>query len=315
MAQELFTGTLWGQPLSVVVAVGAFAAAVLLLVVAYGSARRQRIRTEGKQRTRELIGQFSGTPVAVSRTREVEQADRAWWRVLAARLMTDAQRRVLGRQLAYAGRLTSGAIERVSVLKLQLGILGLMVGLIVGVLLGGWWWLALPVTGALGFMTPNIYLRQLADRRTEEIGVQLPEALDLLNLCVGSGLGLQGALQQVASSQRGPVAAEFTRVLREMGLGVPRTDAFLAMAKRVRQPDLLRFIQAMIQVDRLGIPLSVVIREQAREMRAKRHARAREQAQKVSVKILLPLVLCFLPALFIIVLAPAIVSISGLLQT
>lgn len=311
---EFTTATLWGQPLSVVVAVVAFAAAVLLLVVAYGIARSQRIRAEGKERTREVIAQFSGTPAAVTRTREVEQVDRTGWRVLASRLMTDPQRHVLGRQLAYAGRLTSGAVERVSVLKLQLGILGLLVGLIIGLLLGGWWWLAVPGAGALGFVAPNIYLRQLADRRTDEIGVELPEALDLLNLCVGSGLGLQGALQQVASSQRGPVAAEFTRVLREMGLGVPRTDAFLAMAKRVRQPDMLRFIQAIVQVDRLGIPLSVVIREQAREMRAKRHARAREQAQKVSVKILLPLVLCFLPALFIIVLAPAIVSISGLLQ-
>jgi tight adherence protein C len=314
MMEQLTTRTLWGQPLSVVVAVAAFAAAVLLLVVAYGLARSQRIRVEGKERTREVIAQFSGTPVLTTRVRETEQVDRAWWRVLAAQLMTDPQRHMLGRQLAYAGKLSSGAVERVSVLKLQLAILGMMIGLILGLLFGGWWWLVLPIAGVLGFVSPNIYLREQANKRTESIGVELPEALDLLNLCVGSGLGLQGALQQVASSQRGPVAAEFTRVLREMSLGVPRTDAFIAMAKRVRQPDMLRFIHAITQVDRLGIPLSVVIREQAREMRAKRHARAREQAQKISVKILLPLVLCFLPALFIIVLAPAIVSISGLLQ-
>ena len=94
-----------------------------------------------------------------------------------------------------------------------------------------------------------------------------------------------------------------------MQLGRSRGEALSAMAGRTRQVDVQRFVSAMLQVDKIGVPVATVLREQAKEMRAKRYARAREQAQKVPVKILMPLMLCFLPALFVIILGPAVYSI------
>ena len=115
-------------------------------------------------------------------------------------------------------------------------------------------------------------------------------------------------MTQVANNQTGPVAEEFSVALQEMQLGRSRSQALEAMAGRTRQADVQRFVWAMMQVDKLGVPVAAVLREQAKEMRAKRYARAREQAQKVPLKILMPLMLCFLPALFVIILGPAVYS-------
>jgi tight adherence protein C len=213
------------------------------------------------------------------------------------------------RNLALAGRDDPGALERMIRAKLAGLVIGIVLGVLVGLLLGGWWWALLPALAALGLWWPDLRVREAIDRRATAVERSLPDALDLLQLCVGSGLSLQGALAEVARAQDTPVAAEFRRVLQEMRLGVARSDAFLALTRRTRQPDLLRFAHAMIQVDRLGIPVRVVLAEQARDMRERRRVRAREQAQQVSVRILLPLVVCFLPALFVVVLGPALLSI------
>jgi tight adherence protein C len=132
---------------------------------------------------------------------------------------------------------------------------------------------------------------------------------------VEAGLGFQAALGQVATLQDGPVAEEFSRVLREMQLGQSRQDALTALADRTRDEDLLRFIAAMAQVDRLGIPIAAVLREQARDMRARRRDRARERAQKVPVKIMLPVVFCFFPMLIGIVIAPAGMQIARMFSS
>ena len=136
----------------------------------------------------------------------------------------------------------------------------------------------------------------------------LPDALDLLDLCVESGLSLQASLARVASTQQGPVAAEFARVLREMKLGLGRSEAFASLGERTTQPDLGRFVTSIQQAEKLGIPVGAVVKEQALAMRSRRQENAREAAQKVPVKILAPLMLCFLPGLFIIILGPAVVN-------
>ncbi len=138
---------------------------------------------------------------------------------------------------------------------------------------------------------------------------KLPDALDMLNLCVESGLSFQAAMSQVADNQTGPVAEEFGVALKEMQLGRSRAEALSALGGRTRAEDVRRFVSAMLQVDKIGVPVATVLREQAKEMRAKRYARARELAQKLPVKILMPLMLCLLPALFIIILGPAAYSI------
>jgi tight adherence protein C len=227
---------------------------------------------------------------------------------LGTRLITARGRERLRHQLALAGRPASEPLKAVIGRKIiYLGV-GLCLGLIAALVFGGWTWLIVPVAAAVGFMLPDFVLYNQGERRTDEIKLELPDALDLLNLCVESGLGLQAAFAKVAESKNGPVAQEFGRVLQEMQLGVSRAAAFESMARRTKQQDLQRFVSAMLQVDRLGIPVASVLREQAREMRATRHARAREQAQKVPVKILGPLMICFLPGLFVIVLGPAVIN-------
>jgi tight adherence protein C len=230
---------------------------------------------------------------------------------IGSKLVGPKARRRLRDHLAWAGRPTQEALTTIIGRKtIYLGV-GLCLGFLAGLAFGGWAWAAVPVAALVGFYLPDVALKNKADHRTEEIGLKLPDALDLLNLCVESGLGLQSALAKVAQTQKGPVAAEFGRVLQEMQLGVPRAAAFEAMSKRANQKDLQRFVAAMLQVDKLGIPVANVLREQARDMREARHSRAREQAQKVPVKILAPLMLCFLPGLFIIILGPAVITAIG----
>ncbi len=226
---------------------------------------------------------------------------------VGARLVGSRGRERLRKHLAWAGRPTGESLTQIIGRKLIYLLVGLCLGFIAGVVYGGWtWWLILAL-GVGGFYLPDILLFNQASHRTEEIQLKLPDALDLLYLCVESGLGLQSALSKVAQTQDGPVAAEFGRVLQEMQLGVSRAAAFESMGNRTNQQDLKRFVNAVLQVDKLGIPIANVLREQARDMRTARQARAREQAQKVPVKILAPLMVCFLPGLFIIILGPAVI--------
>jgi tight adherence protein C len=212
---------------------------------------------------------------------------------IGVRLVRNRGRERLRRHLAWAGRPAGEGMNRVIGRKIiYLGVLA---------------WLMVPAAGLMGFYLPDILLYNEAEHRTAEIQLQLPDALDLLNLCVESGLGLQSALAKVAQTQEGAVASEFGRVLQEMQLGVSRAAAFESMGNRTKQEDLKRFVAAVLQVDKLGIPIALVLREQARDMRAVRQSRAREQAQKVPVKILAPLMLCFLPGLFMVILGPAVI--------
>ena len=228
---------------------------------------------------------------------------------LGSRLVTPGARRRIERQALYAGRNDPSAVEDAVIRKVVYLVAGAVFGLLIGMLLGGLWWLAVPIGAVAAFFVPDLLIYNEGLKRQEEMTKKLPDALDLLNLCVESGLSFQAALTQVATNQKGPVAEEFSVALQEMQLGRSRSQALEAMANRTRQEDVQRFVWAMMQVDKLGVPVAAVLREQAREMRAKRYARAREQAQKVPLKILMPLMLCFLPALFVIILGPAMYSI------
>lgn len=227
-------------------------------------------------------------------------------------LTTAGQRRRLQRLLDYAGRPDATALARSLQDKVALGATGAAVGVAFGFLAGGWYWLGFPVLTLVGFWLPDVLAYNAGLRRTEVIRRALPEAIELLALCVQSGMGFQAALSQVADYQEGPLAQEFSRVLREMQLGQSRQAALEALGRRSREEDLKRFVAAVVQADRLGIAISGVLTEQAAELRSKRRDRARESAQKVPVKILLPVIACFLPGIFIIVLGPAMLSLFRL---
>lgn len=156
-----------------------------------------------------------------------------------------------------------------------------------------------------GYMAPNLYLYQQAYNRAEQLQHALPDAIDLLTISVESGLGFDAAVAQVARNTEGPLAEEFARMLQEMQIGRGRTDALRSMAERTNLPDLRSFVSAMVQADSFGIPIAQVLRVQSSEIRVKKRQWAEEMAQKVPVKILVPLIFCILPCLFIAVLGPA----------
>ena len=161
----------------------------------------------------------------------------------------------------------------------------------------------------VGYMAPNLYLYQRAYERSALMQKALPDAIDLLTISVESGLGFDAAVAQVARNTEGPLADEFARMLQEMQIGRGRTDALRSMAERTNLPDLRGFVSAMVQADAFGIPIGQVLRVQSSEIRVKKRQWAEEQAQKVPIKILIPLIFCILPCLFIAVLGPAGITI------
>jgi tight adherence protein C len=167
------------------------------------------------------------------------------------------------------------------------------------------------VTAALaaaGYVVPNILLYNAGTKREALMLRALPDALDLLTISVEAGLGFDAAVMRVARNTTGPLAQEFSRLLQEMQIGVGRIDAMRAMAERSTIADLRSFCLAMVQADQLGIPVGRVLRVQSKEMRVKRRQRAEEKAQKVPVKIMVPLVLFIMPCLFIVVIGPGAIT-------
>ena len=217
----------------------------------------------------------------------------------------------LRRKLDLAGNPAGWDNDRVLAFKMLGLLVGAAVGFIAPLLFGNVAWALVFGIGlaVFGFFLPNILLYQRAYDRSQTIQRELPDALDLLVISVESGLGFDAALAQVARNTTGPLAEEFFRVLQEMQLGTGRSDAMRALADRTDVTDLRGFVTAMVQADAFGIPIANVLRIQAREMRIRRSQRAEESAQKVPVKILFPLIFCILPALFIVILGPAVIQI------
>ena len=232
-----------------------------------------------------------------------------WARALALRLSPSNVAVSMQRRLDLAGNPAAWSADRILALK---G-LGLLAGVVLGVLYGlhnpGLAIVAAAVGGGCGFFLPDVLLYNMGVKRQARILVALPDAIDMLTVCVEAGLGFDSGLSQVARNTRGPLAEEFARTLQEMQIGLSRTEALRGMVTRTSVPDLRTFVSAVVQAGELGIPVARVLREQAAEMRIKRRQRAEEQAQKVPVKIMIPLICCIFPALIVVVVGPGIVQI------
>ena len=234
----------------------------------------------------------------------------AWVRRLAERLSPAGIATIMQRRLDIAGNPRGWTSDRMLAVK-GLGLLALaVVGGLIGVhnpellILG-----ALAGAGA-GFFLPDLLLYNSGQKRQQKIPRTLPDALDMLTICVEAGLGFDAALAQVARHAKGPVASEFARVLQEIQIGKSRSEAIRSMGERTTVPELKAFSAAVVQASELGIPIAHVLREQAKEMRIRRRQRAEEQAQKVPVKITFPLILFLFPALLIVVMGPGVIEIA-----
>lgn len=175
---------------------------------------------------------------------------------------------------------------------------------------GGLLQLALAVLGVVALaMGPTSRLNGKVQDRQRIIQRQLPDVLDLLVISVEAGLGFEQAVDRVIHNVPGELADEFARVMGETSAGSTRADALRGLQERVDVPEIRSFVMAMIQADRFGVSIGRVLRSQADEMRIKRRQLAQEKAQKAPVKMLIPMVFCVFPALFVVILGPAMISI------
>ncbi|HEV3364226.1 MAG TPA: type II secretion system F family protein [Acidimicrobiia bacterium] len=191
---------------------------------------------------------------------------------------------------------------------------GILVGLLVGKASGytgfGLFRIAV-ILAAMGLFAPVAWLRRKQDERQASIKRDLPDVLDLLAISVEAGVGFEGAVEVVTRHFHSPLATEFGRMLQEMELGLPRREALQNLKRRTEVPELSNFVLILVQADALGMPIGRVLRTQASEMRLKRRQWAREKAARLPVKILVPLTIFILPALFVVILGPAAMSIAN----
>ncbi|WP_300676359.1 type II secretion system F family protein [Nocardioides sp.] len=223
----------------------------------------------------------------------------------------DSAERIRAR-LDLAGNPAGWSVDRVTAGRVLCAGLGLVIGLAVAMVLSDAFTTRLILTVAgivLGFFGPSLYLYQLGYDRSQRLQRELPDALDLMTISVESGLGFDAAVQQVSLHTDGPLADEFARMLREMQLGMGRSEALRSLGDRTNVDDIRSFVSAMVQADAFGIPVAQVLRVQTSEMRTKRRQRAEEKAQQVPVKITIPLIFCILPALFVAVMGPAVINV------
>ncbi|NIO72405.1 MAG: type II secretion system F family protein [Anaerolineae bacterium] len=176
--------------------------------------------------------------------------------------------------------------------------------------------LATLVAGGLGFyVLPTLWLSSKIRRRQTEIVKALPDALDLLTISVEAGLGFDAAMSKVAEKWDNELSLAFNRVIQEIQMGKLRREALRDMADRMDVSDVSSFVAAIIQADQLGVSIAKVLRIQSEQMRIRRRQRAEEKAHQAPVKMLFPMAFLIFPALFIVLLGPALLMVmkSGVL--
>ncbi len=297
---------------------GVLVIVAVFLVSAAVSTTASGQAVSGVDRSVALVQALSSAPTELTKEYDESFADRVMAplqgrALLVARRLSgsDAAERIR-RRLDVAGNPVGWTVERVQAGKVIGAIALFLISLALTTVMGAGFTLRIVLVvaaTAIGWFGPNLYLYQRVYERSKLIQRSLPDAIDLMTISVESGLAFDAAVQQVARNTDGPLADEFSRVLREMQIGQGRAEALRGLAERTEVDDLKGFVTSMVQADSFGIPIANVLRIQSSEIRMKRRQRAEEQAQKVPVKITVPLIFCILPCLFIAVMGPAVIHI------
>ncbi len=287
------------MPLIVIVALGALAAAFLLicwLVLGSRVPDREAIQqnlARGMTRRAGSTGKGAGVLEALAK------------RLTPRRLVT-----ALDRQLSLAGRPPAWPLRKLMAAKIILAVAAVGLGvLLVGESPGATSALLALGLAVISYFVPDLLIYSRAKERRAAIALELPDTLDQMTIAVEAGLGFDAAMARAGHNGKGPLATELVRALQDMQLGMSRREAHTALAERTGAPDLRRFVNAILQADTYGISISAVLRTQAAEMRIKRRQRAEEKAMQIPVKVLFPLMVCIMPVLFIVLLGPAAINI------
>lgn len=302
-------------PISVVIGSVAVVAAIPLLVWGLVSFPR---------RSDDLVRRNLGGRATVVDERQVSLETGALQRAVvpAVRALAARARRMtpagwvetLEHRIKLVGSPRAWPIERVLAAKIILGALGALSA--ISLLSGGI--TAVSVLAAAtatfgGYFAPDLILWGRAQERQAAIQLALPDTLDQMTISVEAGLGFDAAMRRTADAGEGPLADELNRTLGELKLGVTRRKAFQNLTERTDVAELRHFVFAVLQADEYGLPIASILRIQAGELRVKRRQRAEEQALKLPVKMVFPLVLCIFPTLFIVLLGPAVIRIADTL--
>jgi tight adherence protein C len=311
------------ESLSVYVGAASVVGSIPLLVWAVASRRERAAPTSSRRigrRVRQNLVATAGAPI--TDLRQVVLQKSAHERVVkpgvaalarrARRLTPTGELKALERRIELAGAGYQWPIERVLAAKLVLGGVGLLLGLLrlaADPSLQALFVALLPT--AIGYLAPDLLLYHKAQERQQRIQKELADTLDQITISVEAGLAFEPAIARAAWAGRGPLSQELSRALQDIQLGVPRSQALKSLLDRTDSPDLRTFVHAVLQSERYGIPIAQILRVQSSEMREKRRQRAEEQAMKVPVKIVMPLILCILPALFIVLMGPAAIRVAN----
>jgi tight adherence protein C len=233
----------------------------------------------------------------------------------ASRLDPRATEERIGFRLVSAGLAKSVSPVGFLATKVVLGAVGIALGMVLGALTGS------PLKalfvgvagGALGFLGPDVVVTMRTRKRRDLMRRELPDALDVLAVSVEAGLGFDAALARLGVYLEGPLVEEFLLVLAELRIGESRANALRKMADRVEIPELTGVVSSLIQAEQLGSPLGKMLKIQAGESRGRRQVAAEEQAMKAPVKMILPTALFIFPAMFVVILGPAALTISRVL--
>jgi tight adherence protein C len=166
----------------------------------------------------------------------------------------------------------------------------------------------------LGFSFPQLWLQSKINARQKEIRKAMPDALDLLTICVEAGLGFDAAMAKVSEKWENQLSVSFARAIREVQLGKTRREALRVMADRIGIPEMTSFVAAIIQSELLGVSMAKVLRIQSDQMRMKRRQFAEEEAHKAPIKMLIPMALLIFPSIMIILMVPALFQIMKVFQ-
>jgi tight adherence protein C len=211
--------------------------------------------------------------------------------VLAGRQSTWSVEKVLAAKVLGTG---AGVLAALAMMAISPGILGMLFGGLVVF---------------MGYYAGDYMLSKAAGTRQLEIKRSLADVLDQITVCVEAGLGFDAAINRCVQNNQNALTDELGRTMQDIRLGTPRAKALNGMLDRTDVPDLRLFIRAVLQADKSGIPLARILRVQSDEVREKRRQAAEERAMKLPVLLMVPLVLCILPSLFIVIMGPAVIRV------